>query len=60
MLQEQFKPDTISAVEACHILKEAFLLAQHKRMTKGVKQTYVLGVDMATRSVSTPSSSQPA
>ena len=58
MLQEQFKPDTISAVEACRILKEAFPLAQHKRMTKeGVKQTYVLGVDMATRSVSTPSSS---
>ena len=29
-------------------------------MTEGVKQTYVLGVDMATRSVSTPSSSQQA
>ena len=58
MLQERFKSDTISAVEACRVLKEAFPSVQQKRLTKhGVKQTYVTGVDLAEQPPSTSSSS---
>ena len=59
MLQERFKSDSISAVEACRVLKEAFPSVQQKRLTKqGVKQTYATGVDWTDQALSTtPSSS---
>ena len=57
MLQERFHPDTISAVEACKILKLAFPLSQSKRMSRsGVKQTHVLGVEIMEASSSQPDS----